>query len=609
MDDGFHNPYNFVPALPRARAAGTALGDRPPRAHGRYHADLWTGRIEVTMSTVTPLLLLDHAERRGGDREHRTYPVRVLEGNRPYVASTAVKGMLRTAYEMVTNSRFGVFDGDRRLGYRRETDTARGLRAVRIQNGLIHFLERARLPLYGRVRQRGQYLDTKRLPLHGESASAVVRRGTVLEIAQNDASRLRGSPVVKGWTHVTGQNIKGKLYERFFYEPPGGGGRVESLDEHPHLERNWRELMQDAVEANGSRPERPEPDRPEWSLHLRPEEGRAIREFRPPLLAYAELRGTEIVALYPVLVARGLFDKRPRDFLDETLRPASTLEELSPADRVFGWVADGEGGAHRGQLRVGPVEPGQGSEPRRISGGLTLAALSGPKPTQGRFYLGDTNAASGSVPQPGGRSKVEAGYAATEARTLRGRKVYPHQRDGRDYASAEPTDQNATVEGWVPPGARFSFTIDVTNLDDVELGALVWLLTRDGLCFKLGAGKPLGFGSVRLEMASAELALGRDLAARYRAFGAEVAPQTPDTAALSKAFEAALTVAYGPDLPFIASFLAAGRGVEGPVHYPRLAPKAEPDGKGFEWFTRNESGRRLSLPNLTDGERLPYDPR
>jgi hypothetical protein len=134
---------------------------------------------------------------------------------------------------------------------------------------------------------------------------------------------------------------------------------------------------------------------------------------------------------------------------------------------------------------------------------------------------------------------------------LRGRKVYPHQRDlemldwsqptaaDREYL-AERSDQNATVEGWVPRDARFTFTIEVTNLADVELGALVWLFTRSGMCFKLGAGRPLGFGSVRLELVGADLARGRDLAERYRAFGDAPAPTAPDLTALATRFEEAL---------------------------------------------------------------------
>lgn len=75
-------------------------------------------------------------------------------------------------------------------------------------------------------------------------------------------------------------------------------------------------------------------------------------------------------------------------------------------------------------------------------------------------------------------------------------------------------------------------------------------------------------------------------------------------------FEDALHAAYGrpaDELPFVRDFLAAGRGLSGPVHYPRLTRQPDPAGEGFRWFTENEGGQRVSLPRL--GDRLPYDPR
>ena len=53
---------------------------------------------------------------------------------------------------------------------------------------------------------------------------------------------------------------------------------------------------------------------------------------------------------------------------------------------------------------------------------------------------------------------------------------------------------------------EFGFDLHVTNLSRVELGALLWLLALPSDHFhRLGGGKPLGFGSVRLEMTEAVL--------------------------------------------------------------------------------------------------------
>lgn len=115
----FHNPYNFVPAIPRQNITGE-LGDRTPSGHGNYLSDHWSGRIRVTLTTVTPLLIPDAslAEEWQGSK-HKTYPLRLVNGQ-PYLPPTSIKGSLRSAYEIVTNSRLSIFRGhDEKLGFSR----------------------------------------------------------------------------------------------------------------------------------------------------------------------------------------------------------------------------------------------------------------------------------------------------------------------------------------------------------------------------------------------------------------------------------------------------------------------------------------------------------
>jgi len=116
----FHNPYNFVPALPREDILGE-LADSKPRGHDRYHEDCWTGRIRVRLETISPLLLPDAARANESAEGHRSFPIRMGPDGKPYLAPTSVKGMLRSAYECVTNSRLSVFTGHKeRLAFRRE---------------------------------------------------------------------------------------------------------------------------------------------------------------------------------------------------------------------------------------------------------------------------------------------------------------------------------------------------------------------------------------------------------------------------------------------------------------------------------------------------------
>ena len=185
-------------------------------------------------------------------------------------------------------------------------------------------------------------------------------------------------------------------------------------------------------------------------------------------------------------------------------------------------------------------------------------------------------------------------------------------------------DQNRSVQGWVKKGTVFSFPLDVTNLSQIELGALLWLLTLpEGQFFRLGGGKPLGFGSVRFKVTSLDLRNGERLGARYRSL---VEPAQPSGRHLSQAshgteavaaYKKAVETAYGQgkpflQVPFIAAFVHSACGFDDrlPIHYPRARQGNQhgpvpphPEGKAYEWFVANNRagqnpGPRHALPDL-----------
>lgn len=468
----FHNPYNFVPAPPR-NTSHPHLGDHEPVAQDTFEQDRYTGVIRVRMVAQTPLLLPD-TERVQEPDGHKTFPLRVGTDDKPLIPASSVRGMLRSAYEAVTNSRFGRF------------------------------------------------------------------------------SRAHQSPM------------------------------------------QYRESQRPFGKVN--------------------------------------------------------YDESAHELLHESLRPASNVDELSPADRVFGWVhADADHGtlkrgdraAARGLLRIGPVTCESSVEESVETfdePGVPLAILSTPKPQQGRFYVA---ASPNGEAQRNKLSKAEAGYSADKG--LRGRKVYPHQQslprnhwsnpthDHTQHASGTPAhyqeyrrpnkagaeqrdDQNRSVLGWVKPDAKFTFDIHVHNLSQVELGALLWLLRLpDGHCFRFGGGKPLGFGSVRLAIDSSDVRTGASLASRYESWCEE--PSTFDPSEAVGAFEAAVGEAYPQNgdtrfetVPFIQAFKVACTGHNDtlPVHYPRTTGAPNPDGESFKWFVANEKkGAQHTLADLAKDPGLP----
>src|SRR5262249_20363141 len=151
----------------------------------------------------------------------------------------------------------------------------------------------------------------------------------------------------------------------------------------------------------------------------------------------------------------------------------------------------------------------------------------------------------------------------------------------------------------------------------VELGALLWLLSLPAEHFlRLGGGKPLGFGSVRLELASATLHDGNGWQQFYGTLDS-CSPPLVVPQEVIREFQAAVGSAYGNGAPFEQvpsrapfrrgpTVLAAGC----PPHSPRarqegqeFAAPPHPEGQAYEWFVANDrtgaqGGPRVSLPAL-----------
>ncbi|ACD82933.1 TIGR03986 family type III CRISPR-associated RAMP protein [Candidatus Methylacidiphilum infernorum] len=164
------------------------------------------------------------------------------------------------------------------------------------------------------------------------------------------------------------------------------------------------------------------------------------------------------------------------------------------------------------------VTEGKSLEERFVEGGreIALHILGQPRPSAVEFYLKQVHLPNklttyGDLPDdPGGE--------------LAGRKYYRHQPDARTnmdlYKKTEEKD-NSKERGTVvcylsKPGTRFRATLRFDSLRPWELGAVLAVLDpgllektfgltpySQGYAHKLGYGKPLGLGSVRIRLDAA----------------------------------------------------------------------------------------------------------
>jgi CRISPR-associated protein (TIGR03986 family) len=475
----FHNPYNFVPALPRKQVSGE-LGDRLPTPHDRYALKYWSGHLQIKLTTQTPLII-PAASPEIGNNDHPTYAMRQLSNGQPYLPPTSIKGMLRSTYEMITNSRLSVFsEHNERLAYRataqaeniypaivgKNKDGSKYLRIMSSNQVISHV---GRLPRYrniGNAVDKGEnnaalnYQGSDNRPQHGDKVwvrlnpdnSYVsdlplgVRQHLPSKLMPNVVTRIHlrevGSPPPgngnwhRGWVCVTGANINGKIYERVFLE----GNDDPRIPLSREIEQLWIELIKNYHDANqkkiNNRKEQgislqdylgDEPGETAFSRHLSLELDQ-VSSLRPGSLCYVELEKkaapneNKVIAILPVTISRRLYSTNPQSLLDESLHPATDIKALSPADRVFGWVNQNGDGSYRGNLRIHSVYCTTVDPVQSLGTGLPLAILGQPQEQQSRFYAAKDQKGT---PLDNG-TKKDAGYQPEQG--LRGRKIYPHHQ-------------------------------------------------------------------------------------------------------------------------------------------------------------------------------------
>lgn len=446
--------------------------------------------------------------------------------------------------------------------------------------------------------------------------------------------RNRQYSVVAGYVHITGLNADVKQYERFFCTNEDETDSYVQLPKkqaiaYNNLMRDYHQ-RKDSIANSLSNAER---------KGIQPSRFiQQLEQLKEGTLVYADLEGTNanptIRAIYPVAISRTMYERTIRDVIADHhphLLPPTNINELCLASRVFGWVSQ-EGDedltrevAYRGRIRFSNATV---THAIRNDDPLTLSILGTPHPTSLEFYLdGITNI----KPQ----RNAKHGYSEPNAK-IRGRKIYRHHKkwitaeDNTTKTEAttnDKSDQNRTIQGVYEPDSGWTFTIEFENLQPVELGALLWSLElRDEFVYddnqsiafegyhRIGYGKPLGFGSVQIEVTGLDF---YDAKTRYTSEQTELAGGKEHKPELIQRFQTEMSRLYGDaafdQLDNIEDLLKLlcepEEGLS--IHYPRpeYEGRGEKGNEGFQWFMTNrddKKGKQEYLGTADADKGLPY---
>ena len=206
------------------------------------------------------------------------------------------------------------------------------------------------------------------------------------------------------------------------------------------------------------------------------------------------------------------YEKSVENFVPEQL---NDLTKIDLADAIFGWVDKKELPENMRQRasRVFVTDAQYQSNARGIwykgnfNDTITPQILSEPKPTCFQHYLVQPEKDN---PQAD-KAKLKHYASQPESETvIRGHKLYWHKGKNHNFEHPDGNKATGTQVTKIKPinsGVKFKFYIHFENLTNIELGALLWVLDiaqredeKDKQYrLKLGMGKPLGMGSIKVE--------------------------------------------------------------------------------------------------------------
>ena len=604
----FHNPYNFVRPIPKPRPDSKILGNVPPPPHDRYIG--LSGHITCTVKAETLLFVSDShgisSDKPGEKKQHNTYRFFQYDG-KPAIPATTLRGMIRNVYETVTNSCFAVFDGERQLEHRKSPRYALKLKAGIVrslpkdgQDGEIELLKYAKAGAYRdeqySVLSKDLINKIQRLRHLPKSPNykAIIRKTNrniwqVVKITEIEKALTRNptgnEKEVEGWLKITGKNFPKKKDEYFFYKDPGV--KPNTVKFNNKILQEYNAILKGQAENE----------------QIKPSFRKTKLEEND--LVWVEEENGKVKRISRVKVPRVQYPKPLKGYLSDELKhllPCMDYEHLCPACRLFGWVNQEKASsgskdkirAFAGRIRISHAT--LKSDAKYMGNPIPLAILASPKPTTELFYLANKK----------GCPDKHVSYNNPNNARLRGRKMYWHHSkpDEKEYTrvpfkGSRCDHQNRTIKDAVKKGTEFRFDIEFHNLAPVELGALIYVLElEEGMHHRLGLAKPLGFGSVSINIDELELI---DWKERFQAIELEAGRNKIDTGkirAYREGFLSEMEALYGNHFKNMMSDLRAilsGPNTKLPIHYPRSTPDPTPEGKNFEWFMGNKK-RRIPLP-------------
>ena len=510
----FLNPYNFI-SFPQKKAEAYTDTDKH------------TGVIEYTITTKTPLFIPNSSSDKAFKEsetvtDHKSYDFFSYtnldskktyenEYHLPVIPGSEMRGVVRNAYETLTDSCMGLLN-EEIYPVKRSYE--------KFIPGLL-YKNKDKLVLYSAASYRVD-IKISRKYKNGKKLYFTPQRATKEKKDKNGNVK-----TIRYWKIITsvGENRENYLKEGYLLK--WGMGLIESEDKNnknsdnknfnnknSNIKANYH-IYQAKKEEEISFFTREKVERKVVAVidsylaqpAITPENEKAYMEYKKDLVDF--LNGNEEkyfpvnysaldkenIYLAPAVYSKEIYNNSIGKLAGEF---APCKEDFCPACDLFGHIGKTNKTCKGSGIRFTDLYVKEEKTPENynqyyLENKITLQTLGGPKLGNVEFYLKkpDKNASFWTYDYYILNCNVKVAPGE-----LRGRKYYWHHPQVH-FEKVEPTNLNKTVRP-VKEGIEFKGKLYYESISKKQLEQLIWILNSgsEQLGLKLGAAKPLGLGSI-----------------------------------------------------------------------------------------------------------------
>ncbi len=619
----FHSPYQFIPVKPSTDTTGYASQEQLSAEtnttvrHDYWHQDNISGRIKLTFSTVSPLVLGAEQSDATFDKpaEVSPYVHNVHKNTKIAIPANSLRGMIASIVETLSQSSFRVLATKEESAYtvRQDVKTPLKMMGVLYKEQDEFYLYKLPTPLKIEVYQPSYGKDKTTKFLNSADAKKVKtartyhqKQGEIFYATQDkpysvvDLSTEPANDKLSGVLYIRGKHFKTTINETFI---PWDG----TIDKNKGINVTQQVQALEKILRLYQAKKNPEKALPQgYQRNWQDPNSQLV--MAGDLLYYKETeeRITELSysQIWRKPVTGNLHDALQSIAGENILPWQQKRDQLTPAEAMFGVVEEQRSDDKPARNLAARIQfTDATAENVTLLDAMTLKILDSPKPPSPSMYFHG--------------EKSGQGYHFISKQNL---NLEQHKPNGRKHYLPQPsaskkhwtTNTNSQPEnGWqqylnckpIDIGVEFNFNIHFENLSKDELGLLYLALqpakNEETFIHRLGLGKPLGLGQI--EITSAELEQINRVEhytvkglkqARYQKTNkiAELATLTNNPLIDSDTLKMLQTL-YHP------------ANIKHPVCYPfstKERQQAYNEKEGYQWFKHNKN--QMLGPMSTDGK-------